>query len=126
MKLGYNTWSMPTLAFGEAARHCAGLGFDSVEVTVSEGWTTDVMKIGRSEPAEWKRIIGETGLVITSLTANAPDVEVDLTQSRLFNADLAPVPQSRRKWGMLSFAALWTGSGWHAMKLPGAAARQTG
>src|SRR5450755_1914127 len=41
------------------------------------------------------------------LTANAPDVEADIEQSRLFNADLAPVPQSRRKWGMLSFAALW-------------------
>ena len=47
---------MPTLGFGEAVRHCAGLGFDSVEVTVSEGWTTDVMKIGRGEPAEWKRM----------------------------------------------------------------------
>ena len=43
----------------------------------------------------------------SGLTANAPDVEIDLTQSRLFNADLAPVPQSRRKWGALSFAALW-------------------
>ncbi|MBI3850625.1 MAG: NCS1 family nucleobase:cation symporter-1 [Verrucomicrobia bacterium] len=31
----------------------------------------------------------------------------ELKQSTLFNADLAPVPQSRRKWGMLSFAALW-------------------
>jgi len=40
-------------------------------------------------------------------TTNAPDVEVDIEQSRLFNADLAPVPQSRRKWGMASFAALW-------------------
>src|SRR5271170_1670682 len=43
----------------------------------------------------------------SGLAKNAPDVEVDLTQSRLFNADLAPVPQSRRKWGLLSFAALW-------------------
>jgi NCS1 family nucleobase:cation symporter-1 len=43
----------------------------------------------------------------SGLTTNAPDVEVDLTQSRLFNADLAPVPPSRRKWGRLSFAALW-------------------
>jgi NCS1 family nucleobase:cation symporter-1 len=42
-----------------------------------------------------------------SLPANAPDVEVDLTQSRLFNTDLAPVPPSSRKWGALSFAALW-------------------
>src|ERR1041385_1901836 len=43
----------------------------------------------------------------SGLAANAPDVEVDLTESRLYNEDLAPVPQSRRKWGMLSFAALW-------------------
>ena len=42
-----------------------------------------------------------------SLTANAPDVQVDLQASRLYNADLAPVPLSQRKWGMLSFAALW-------------------
>src|SRR5471030_390085 len=41
---------------------------------------------------------------------NAPDVEFDLDQirhSHLYNADLAPVTQAQRKWGMLSFAALW-------------------
>jgi NCS1 family nucleobase:cation symporter-1 len=43
----------------------------------------------------------------SGLAQNAPDVEADIEQSRLFNADLAPVAQSRRKWGMLSFAALW-------------------
>jgi nucleobase:cation symporter-1, NCS1 family len=43
----------------------------------------------------------------SGLATNAPDVEADLTQSSLYNDDLAPVPQSRRKWGMLSFAALW-------------------
>ena len=43
----------------------------------------------------------------SGLVENAPDVEVDLAQSRLFNADLAPVPLTRRKWGALSFAALW-------------------
>jgi len=41
------------------------------------------------------------------LAANAPDVEVDIQQSHLYNEDLAPVPMTRRKWGMLSFAALW-------------------
>jgi len=44
---------------------------------------------------------------MSGLAANAPDVEVDIAQSHLYNDDLAPVPQSRRKWGMLSFAALW-------------------
>ncbi len=43
----------------------------------------------------------------SGLAANAPDVEADIQQSRLYNDDLAPVPASRRKWGMLSFAALW-------------------
>ncbi len=75
MKLGYNTWSMPTLAFAEAARLCASLGFDSIELTVSEGWSTDVMKLARDDPAEWKRIIAGEGLVISSLTANAPIID---------------------------------------------------
>src|SRR3984957_3833312 len=43
----------------------------------------------------------------SGLTTSPPDVQADIEQSRLFNADLAPVPPSRRKWGMLSFAALW-------------------
>ena len=37
----------------------------------------------------------------SGLAANAPDVEADIEQSRLFNADLAPVPPSRRKRGLL-------------------------
>lgn len=44
------------------------------------------------------------------LAHNAPDVELDLSvieHSHLYNADLAPVPASARKWGLLSFAALW-------------------
>jgi nucleobase:cation symporter-1, NCS1 family len=44
---------------------------------------------------------------VSSTLANAPDVEIDIEQSHLSNTDIAPVPPSRRKWGMLSFAALW-------------------
>ncbi len=43
----------------------------------------------------------------SNLAANAPDVEADIAQSRLYNEDLAPVPATKRKWGLLSFAALW-------------------
>jgi NCS1 family nucleobase:cation symporter-1 len=38
---------------------------------------------------------------------NAPDVQVEIEASHLYNADLAPVPPARRTWGVLSFAALW-------------------
>jgi NCS1 family nucleobase:cation symporter-1 len=41
------------------------------------------------------------------LTANAPDVQVDIEQSSLYNADLAPVPMDKRRWRYGSFAALW-------------------
>ena len=43
----------------------------------------------------------------SGLRSNAPDVEADIATSHLYNEDLAPVPFSRRKWGVLSFAALW-------------------
>jgi len=41
------------------------------------------------------------------LRQNAPDVEADIATSHLYNEDLAPVPAANRKWGLLSFAALW-------------------
>ena len=31
----------------------------------------------------------------------------ELSESKLFNADLAPVPTGQRKWGLWNFAALW-------------------
>ena len=72
MKLGYNTWSMPTLTFEEAVPHLGRLGFDSVEVTVSEGWRTDVMLLPPGEAALWRRIAADAGVAMTSLTGNVP------------------------------------------------------
>jgi sugar phosphate isomerase/epimerase len=72
MKLGYNTWSMPTLAFDEAVSHLGRLGYDSVEVTVSEGWQTDVMRLPPHEATLWRRVAGDAGVAMTSLTANTP------------------------------------------------------
>ena len=43
----------------------------------------------------------------SGLAQNAPDVEVELAESHFYNKDLAPVGPAGRKWGMLSFAALW-------------------
>lgn len=41
------------------------------------------------------------------LNSDFPDIEADIANSHLCNDDLAPVPPSKRKWGVLSFAALW-------------------
>ncbi len=37
----------------------------------------------------------------------APEVEVEIEESALLNADLAPVPRERRTWRVGSIAALW-------------------
>src|SRR5947209_7693425 len=39
--------------------------------------------------------------------ASDVDVDIEIEQSHLSNADLAPVPGDRRKWRVGSFAALW-------------------
>ena len=41
MLLGYNTWSMPTLGIDQTVAHLAGLGYDSLELTICPGWPTD-------------------------------------------------------------------------------------
>src|ERR1043165_3173223 len=42
------------------------------------------------------------------IQADLPAEQLDtIRQSNLFNADLAPVPSTQRKWRVGSFAALW-------------------
>ena len=42
-----------------------------------------------------------------SLTPNPAPVENEFEHSKLYNADLAPVPFGQRKWRLGSIAALW-------------------
>jgi sugar phosphate isomerase/epimerase len=72
MKLGYNTWSMPTLPFDQAAPTLARIGYDSVEVTVCEGWATDAMQATDADAVGWRESAADAGLTISSVTANAP------------------------------------------------------
>jgi nucleobase:cation symporter-1, NCS1 family len=37
------------------------------------------------------------------------EVTSDIRESSLYNEDLAPVPQSRRDWGVYNYASLWVG-----------------
>lgn len=72
MKLGYNTWSMPGLSLEDAATLCASLGFDSLEITVAEGWPTDVLLQPPGSARTWRDLTDGLGLSISSLTANSP------------------------------------------------------
>ena len=72
MKLGYNTWSMPNTPFGDAVRTLSQIGYDSVEVTVCEGWPTDAVTASDADAVTWRASADDVGLEISSVTANAP------------------------------------------------------
>lgn len=72
MKLGYNTWSMPNTPFGNAVRTLSEIGYDSVEVTVCEGWPTDAVTASDADAVSWRASADDVGLEISSVTANAP------------------------------------------------------
>lgn len=72
MRLGYNTWSTPTLPFDEVVRTLSRIGYDSVEVTVCEGWPTDALTSTDEDVARWRAAAADAGLEISSVTANAP------------------------------------------------------
>ncbi|MFT4028752.1 MAG: sugar phosphate isomerase/epimerase [Protaetiibacter sp.] len=77
MKLGYNTWSMPTLSYEESVALLAGLGFDSLELTVCEGWPTDAVLAPAGQGAVWRRMADDAGIDVSSVTANVPIIVDD-------------------------------------------------
>jgi sugar phosphate isomerase/epimerase len=77
MKLGYNTWSMPTLSYEETVALLAGLGYDSLELTVCEGWPTDALLAAPGSGALWRRMADDAGLDLSSVTANTPIIVSD-------------------------------------------------
>lgn len=94
MKLGYNTWSMPTLTYEESVELLSGLGFDSLELTVCEGWPTDAMLAPVGQGTVWRRMADDSGIAISSVTANTPiivdDAEWPAVRARLVRSfDLA-------------------------------------
>lgn len=74
VKLGFNTWSMPASSFEQAITLCARLGYDSLEIAVSEGWSTDIDSLPPTVGPAWRRRAAELGVSISSLTVNAPTV----------------------------------------------------
>lgn len=72
MRLGYNTWSTPNLPFDQTVQHLSRIGYDSVEVTVCEGWPTDALVAADEDAAQWRELAARAGLEISSVTANAP------------------------------------------------------
>jgi sugar phosphate isomerase/epimerase len=77
MLLSYSTWGMPEVPIDVAVAHCAGLGFDGLELTVCPGWTTEGSSLTTAQRREIRRLYTDHGLDLGGLCANTPLLEDD-------------------------------------------------
>jgi sugar phosphate isomerase/epimerase len=77
MKLGYSTWSMPTMSVDDQIRHVSVIGFQGIELICIPESSTDIEKL---DPPERKRIRGlldRARLGLPSIAAHANPIEPD-------------------------------------------------
>ncbi|MGH2534710.1 MAG: sugar phosphate isomerase/epimerase family protein [Thermomicrobiales bacterium] len=72
MFLSYSTWGMPTVPIDVAVAHCAGLGFDGLELTVIPGWSTDAAGLDAAARRRIRRLYDDHGIALRGLSGNTP------------------------------------------------------
>ena len=81
MKLSYSTWCMPNVPIDVAVAHCAGLGFDGLEMTVIPGWTTDAATLDAAQRRRIRTLYDDHGLDLCGLSGNTPLLDGDPAES---------------------------------------------
>jgi sugar phosphate isomerase/epimerase len=72
MRLGYSTWGMPDVPIERAVAHCAGLGFDALELAVIPGWVTDAATLGPADRRRIRELYDDHGIALSGLIGNTP------------------------------------------------------
>jgi sugar phosphate isomerase/epimerase len=72
MFLSYSTWGMPTVPIDVAVAHCAGLGFDGLELTVIPGWSTDAAGLDAAARRRIRQLYDDHEIVLCGLSGNTP------------------------------------------------------
>lgn len=70
MQLAYSTWGMQKVGIDEAVAHCAGLGFDGLELTVNPPWPTDAAHLDAAERRRICRLYDDHGIALCGLSGN--------------------------------------------------------
>jgi sugar phosphate isomerase/epimerase len=79
MRLSHSTWGMPRIPIDVAVAHCAGLGFDGLELTVIPGWVTDAAGLDTCERRRIRNLYDDHQLELCGLSGNTPLLAVNET-----------------------------------------------
>lgn len=72
MLLGYSSWGMPHIPYDQTIEHCARVGYDSIELTVSDGWSTEAAKLDAGDRRRIRELLDRNGIELSGLIGNTP------------------------------------------------------
>jgi sugar phosphate isomerase/epimerase len=77
MRLCYSTWSMQKPSIDEILQNLAAIGFDSVELTVIPGWSTELDTLDRAERQRIRRLLNQYNLALPAIAGHRPLLAAD-------------------------------------------------
>ena len=78
MQLGYSTWGMPTIPIDVSIAHLAFLGFDGIELTIIQRFTTELSTLDSTERKRIASLLEEHNLALPAIAAHSNLMDVDV------------------------------------------------
>ncbi len=78
MQLGYSTWGMPTVPIDVSIPHLAFLGFDGIELTIIQRFTTELSTLDSVERKRIASLLDEHNLALPAIAAHSNLMDVDV------------------------------------------------
>ena len=77
MRIGYSLWGMPHVPVEESLPALADMGYQGVELSVRQGWNTELSALDAAYRARIARTLEETGMVLTAVAAHQSLCDLD-------------------------------------------------
>ncbi len=78
MQLGYSTWGMPTVPIDVSIAHLAFLGYDGIELTIIQRFTTELSTLDSAERKRIAALLAEHNLALPAIAAHSNLMDVDV------------------------------------------------
>ncbi|MGH2457786.1 MAG: sugar phosphate isomerase/epimerase family protein [Chloroflexota bacterium] len=77
MRLCYSTWSMQKPSVDDLVANLADIGYDSIELTVIPGWSTELDTLDRAERQRIRALLDRHGLALPAVAGHRPLLATD-------------------------------------------------
>ena len=100
MRLCYSTWSMQKPGVDDIVTNLAAMGYDSIELTVIPGWSTELDTLDKTERKRIRQLLDDHGLALPAIAGHRPLLALDPDEH---------VENWRRLTGAIDLCVDWAG-----------------